>query len=171
MRLLAWLLPLIILSGCGWHLRGVTPFPAEYRVLYLESQAGVNFDRQIKMQLEFNNVLLTERANDALAVLSIKELDIEKRTLSLTSNGQIAEFELNGRLTATLKRNDRDAEVVLEVQGRRRVSNDINNVLGTAAAEKQQRSELDKNLANKLMLRLQRLKYDQESQPLAENEE
>lgn len=170
MRLLAWLLPLTLIAGCGWHLRGVIPFPPEYRVLYLESQAGITFDRQLKMQLEFNNVLLTERASDAQAVLNIKELDIEKRTLSLTSNGQIAEFELNGRLTATLKRNDRDAEVLIEVQGRRRVSNDINNVLGTAAAEKQQRLELDKNLANKLMLRLQRLKYDQESQPLAESE-
>ncbi len=168
MRLLAWLLSISILSGCGWHLRGVIPFPTEYKVLYLNSQASNSFNRQLTMQLEFNDVLLTDEASDAQAILSIKGLDIERRTLSLTSSGQVAEFELNGRLTATLKRNDRDSHVVVEVQSRRRVSNDINNVLGTATAEKQQLSELEKSLVNKLMLRLQRLNYDQESQSSAE---
>lgn len=168
MRLLVWLLPFILISGCGFHLRGVTPFPAEYKILYLDSQASHGFNRQLIMQLGFNNVLLTEDPSDAQAILSIKELDLEKRTLSLTSNGQIAEFELNGRLTAKLKRNDRDSHVLVEVQSRQRVSNDINNVLGTASAEKQQLAELEKNLVYKLMLRLQRLKYDLESQPVAE---
>ncbi len=168
MRLLAWLLSIVMLSGCGWHLRGVIPFPAEYKVLYLNSQASNSFNRQLTMQLEFNDVLLTENPGDAQAILNIKDLDVERRTLSLTSSGQVAEFELNGRLTATLKRNDRDADVVIEVQSRRRVTNDINNVLGTATAEKQQLSELEKSLVNKLMLRLQRLKYDQESQPAGE---
>lgn len=169
MRLLAWLLPIVILSGCGWHLRGVIPFPAEYKVLYLNSQASNSFNRQLTMQLEFNDVLLTDNSGDAQAVLNIQELDIERRTLSLTSSGQIAEFELNGRLTATLKRNDRDSHVQVEVKSRRRVNNDVNNVLGTATAEKQQLAELEKSLANKLMLRLQRLNYDDESQPVAEN--
>ncbi len=168
MRLLSLLLSISILSGCGWHLRGVIPFPTEYKVLYLNSQASNSFNRQLTMQLEFNDVLLTDEASDAQAILSIKGLDIERRTLSLTSSGQVAEFELNGRLTATLKRNDRDSHVVVEVQSRRRVSNDINNVLGTATAEKQQLSELEKSLVNKLMLRLQRLNYDQESQSSAE---
>lgn len=97
MRLLAWLLPIVILSGCGWHLRGVIPFPPEYKVLYLNSQVSNSFNRQLTMQLEFNNVLLTEDSSDAQAILNIKELDVEKRTLSLTSSGQVAEFELNGR--------------------------------------------------------------------------
>lgn len=171
MRIWVWLLSLVLLSSCGWHLRGVIPFPPEYKVLYLESQATQNFNRQLRMQLEFNNVVLSQAPDDAQAILKIEALEVEKRTLSLTSSGQVAEFELNGRLTASLKRNDRDSQVPVEVKSRRRVSNDVNNVLGTAAAEKQQRSELEKNLVNKLMLRLQRLKYDQESQPVAEKEQ
>lgn len=169
MRKLAWLLPFILLASCGWHLRGVISFPPEYKVLYLNSQASPSFNRQLTMQLEFNGVLLTEDPADAQAVLSIQELDLEKRTLSLTSAGQIAEFELNGRLTAMLQRNDRDKHVLVEVNSRRRVTNDINNVLGTATAEKQQLAELEKNLAGKLMLRLQRLNYDKESQLSAES--
>src|SRR5690554_8056650 len=169
MRLLAWLLSIVMLSGCGWHLRGVIPFPTEYKVLYLNSQASPSINRQLTMQLEFNGVLLTEDPADAQAVLSIQELDLEKRTLSLTSAGQIAEFELNGRLTAMLQRNDRDKHVLVEVNSRRRVTNDINNVLGTATAEKQQLAELEKNLVGKLMLRLQRLNYDKESQLSAES--
>ena len=68
-----------------------------------------------------------------------------------------------------LQRNDRDKHVLVEVNSRRRVTNDINNVLGTATAEKQQLAELEKNLAGKLMLRLQRLNYDKESQLSAES--
>ena len=29
---------LLLLTACGWHLRGVTPLPAEYKVMYVEGQ-------------------------------------------------------------------------------------------------------------------------------------
>lgn len=159
------LLTFLLLSACGWQLRGVTPLPPEYRVLYLQSQASANFNRQLKLQLEFNKVLLTKEAVDAQATLTISPLEIERRTLSLTSNGQIAEFELNGLLTATLKRNDRDSDVTITLKGRRHLRNDINNVTGTANAEKQLLVDLEKDLVSKLLMRLQHLDYDQENPP------
>ena len=169
MRLkISLLLSFLLLSACGWHLRGVTPLPPEYRVLFLQSQATPNFNRQLNAQLEFNNVLLTKESADAQAVLSIAPLEVDKRTLALTSNGQVAEFELNGLLTATLKRNDRDSEVVITLKGRRHLRNDINNVTGTANIEKQMLAELERELISKLLNRLQRLDYDLESQPNTE---
>ena len=163
MRIVAWILTVTLLAGCGWHLRGVMPLPAEYRVLHLQSQAGNSFDQQLRLQLQFNDVVLTDDAAAAQAVLSISELEIERRTLSVSSSGQVAEYELNGRLEARLQRNDRDGHVLIELRGRRYLTNDINNVTGTANSERLQRTELEKDLVRQLLRRLQRLNYDAEA--------
>ena len=148
---------LILLSACGWHLRGVTPLPPEYRVMYLQSQASNSFNQQLKLQLEFNDVVLTASAEDAPAILRIEPVDIERRTLSVSSSGQVGEFELNGRLTAHILHIGRDTDVEIELKARRTLTNDVNNVVGTASAETQQRAELERELVNKLLRRLQSL--------------
>lgn len=148
---------LILLTACGWHLRGVTPLPPEYRVMYLQSQASNSFNQQLKLQLEFNDVVLTASAEDAPAILRIEPVDIERRTLSVSSSGQVGEFELNGRLTAHILHIGRDTDVEIELKARRTLTNDVNNVVGTASAETQQRAELERELVNKLLRRLQSL--------------
>lgn len=157
MRPLAWILTLSLLSACGWHLRGVTPLPPEYRVMYLQSQASNSFNQQLKLQLEFNDVVLTASAVDAPAILRIEPVDIERRTLSVSSSGQVGEFELNGRLTAHILHIGRDTDVEIELKARRTLTNDVNNVVGTASAEAQQRADLERELVNKLLRRLQSL--------------
>lgn len=172
MRLkISLLLTVLLLNACGWHLRGVTPLPAEYRVLYMQSQAGASFDRQMQLQLEFNHVVLTKDSADAQATLSIAPLEIEQRALSLASSGKVAEFEINGRLLATLRRYGSDREVHIELRARRRLSNDINNVQGTANAATRQISELEKDLVGKLLRRLQRIDYQKDSQPIEDQED
>jgi len=160
MRLIVWTLMISMLTACGWHLRGVTPLPKEYRVLFLQSQASNSFNQQLKLQLEFNNVLLTEMAADAPAILQIEPAEIEKRTLSVTSSGQVAEYELNGRLDARLLHIERNSELPINIKSRRRLTNDINNVVGTAGEEARQRKELEKDLVRKLMRRLQKAQAD-----------
>lgn len=160
MRLIVWMLMLPLLTACGWHLRGVTPLPKEYRVLHLQSQAGNYFNQQLRLQLTFNNVLLTEMAEDAPAILQVDAVDIEKRTLSVTSSGQVAEYELNGRVNARLLHIERNSEFPIQIKSRRRLNNDINNVVGTASEETKQRNELEKDLVGKLMRYLQKAKAD-----------
>lgn len=150
----------MLISACGWHLRGVAPLPPEFRVLFLESAAGNTFNQQLRLQLEFNKVLLTQSAEDAQATLTIKPLEIEKRTLALTTDGKIAEFEINAILTALLQRSGSDDEIQLEIKGRRHLRNDVNNSTATANAEKFLMSELEKDLVSKLMRRLQRLAHE-----------
>ncbi len=164
MRIVAWILTVTLLAGCGWHLRGVTPLPPEYRVLHLQSQASNSFNQQLRLQLEFNDVVLADEADAAQAVLTIGALEIERRTLSINSSGQIGEYELNGRLEARLQRNDRDGFVLIELRGRRYLSNDVSNVVGTANSEQQQRADLESDMVRQLLRRLQRLDYDSNMQ-------
>ncbi len=160
MRLIIWTLMLSMLTACGWHLRGVTPLPKEYRILFLQSQASSRFNQQLKLQLEFNNVLLTDMAADAPAILQVDPVEIDKRTLSVTSSGQVAEYELNGRLSARLLHVERNSELPIQIKSRRRLTNDINNVVGTASEESSQIKELEKDMVRKLMRRLQRAQAD-----------
>ena len=157
MRHLILACTLILLTACGWHLRGVMPVPEQFKVLYLQSQAGKSFDRQLKLQLEFNGVTLASSAEDTMAVLQIDPIEIDKRTLSVASTGQVAEYELNGRLTARLLRAATDEEHLIELKSRRLLTNDINNVVGTSSGEAQQKADMERELVRKLLRQLQAL--------------
>lgn len=156
MRLLIAVLLTLSLANCGWHLRGVMPLPEDYQVLFLNSSAGSQFDQQLKLQLQFNKVQLVDQAANAPAQLHIQPLLIERRTLSVASTGQVSEYELNARLNARLLHANNDTDLSIEVKARRLFRNDINNIIGTAGEEQKQRSELEKELARKLLRRLQK---------------
>lgn len=164
MRHLIIILSLTLITSCGWHLRGVMPIPEQFKVLYLQSQAGNSFNRQLKLQLEFNGVTLASTAEDTMAVLQIDPLEIDKRTLSVASTGQVAEYELNGRLTARLLRAATDEEHLIELKARRLLTNDINNVVGTSSGEAQQKADMERELVRKLLRQLQAIE-NQGSQP------
>jgi LPS-assembly lipoprotein len=155
MRLSLIWLAVITLSACGWHLRGISPIPDGYRILYLQGSGNTGFDQALNQQLQFNGVVLTEHAVDAPAQLVIQSYEIERRTLSLSTNGQVAEYELNGRLSALLSRPENGINTEILVRSRRTLSNDVNNVVATANEERQQRSAIEKDLASKLLRRLQ----------------
>jgi len=159
MRFFAAITLTLLISACGWHLRGITPLPAEMKVLHLQSQAGTAFNQSLKLQLEFNGVFLTENAADAPSILQIDAVDIERRPLSISSNGRVSEYELNGRLNARLLRPLQESEVQYELKARRRYTNDINNVTGTANEAREQRKALEQDLVSKLLRRLQKTQF------------
>lgn len=156
MRLIVWTLTLSLLAGCGWHLRGVTPLPDGYRIL---SIAGGNAQirNAISEQLEFNGAIITASAVDAPVQLTIEDYDVEKRTLSINTNGQVAEYELNARLSVTLVRQLNGEQQSFEVSARRTLSNNVNNVVATQQEETQTRNDLTTDLITRFIRRLQSL--------------
>ena len=158
---LIWL-AVITLSACGWHLRGITPIPDGYRILHVQGSGNAGFDQALNQQLQFNGVVLTEHAVDAPAQLVIQSYEIERRTLSVSTNGQVAEFELNGRLTAVVSRPEEGINTEVLVRSRRTLTNDVNNIVATANEERQQRSAIEKDLASKLLRRLQGISADKD---------
>lgn len=145
----------LILSGCGWQLRGNTELSPALQVMHLHSQAGARFDQQLRLQLQLSGVLLTTSASDAPIQLLVAAPEIERRELSVGSNGQVSEYELNGRLNATLVGHSNDRRIEYQLEARRIFANDINNVTGTNNTERAQRQALVEDLASQLMRRLQ----------------
>lgn len=167
MRLLIIVSLFCVITACGWQLRGVTPLPPELQVLHLNSKASQSFNQQLRLQLEFNNVLLVNQADDAPSQLWIDELLVERRALAIASNGRVSEYELNARLSARLLRPDTDQEIALLLPARRTYRNDIDNVVGTANEERVQRQALEQDLIGKLMRRLQAVQFGQPNSSLA----
>ena len=143
------------LYGCGWHLRGVTPLPADIQVMTLQSQASERFNQRLKQQLAFNGVVFPETAS-ATVRLQVSPIKVERTVLSVNSLGQAAEYELNATLTARLIHLEKDIDTGWEIDGRRIFTNDVNNVVATASEEKTQLQELENDLIRKLMRRLQK---------------
>ena len=158
LRLLSTTAVLLLLTACGWHLRGVMSVPDEYRVMYIEGQQQTTLYSTLVRQLEFNKVLVTETLEDAPVLMLLEEYEIEKRTLAVDSNGRVSEYELNGLLLATLERHLTGEKIEIEVTSRRTLANDVNNVVATETEEAQVRSQIDADLVNKLLRRLQSLK-------------
>lgn len=128
--------------------------------MHLQSQAGTRFNQYLRLQLGYSGVLLTQSASDAPVQLQVATPVVERRELSVGADGQVSEYELNGRLSARLLRPGQDSEVVYELEARRVFANDINNVTGTANTEREQHQALRQDLASQLLRRLQFTQLD-----------
>jgi LPS-assembly lipoprotein len=145
----------LITSACGWQLRGVVVLPTSVQVMTLESQASNRFNQRLRQQLLFNGVTFPEDASEQVR-LQIEPIKIERLTLSVSSTGQAAEYELNAELNARLIDLENDIDISWNISGRRTFNNDVDSVIGTASEEKIQRQEIEDDLIRKLMIRLQK---------------
>ena len=69
----------------------------------------------------------------------------------------MAEYELNALLSASVVRQFDDEKQSFEVNARRTLSNDVNNVVATQQEETQTREDLKTDLITRLIRRLQSL--------------
>ncbi|WP_348733398.1 LPS assembly lipoprotein LptE [Rheinheimera texasensis] len=96
LRLSALLLPLLLsllLSGCGFQLRGSLPLE-KYPAVYLQGDKHSELLQQLGAQLERNQVKLLDSSDAKSAIFVLDSDSLQRRTLSLFPNGQVAEYEL-----------------------------------------------------------------------------
>ncbi len=96
LRLPALLLPLLLsllLSGCGFQLRGSLPLE-KYPAVYLQGDKHSELLQQLGTQLERNQVKLLDSSDAQAAIFVLDSDSLQRRTLSLFPNGQVAEYEL-----------------------------------------------------------------------------
>ena len=86
---------LLLLSGCGFKLKGQYYLPESLKTLYVSSEQKFNpLLKQVKARLKQNQVNVIERYQQNAAELKLLPESFQRRTLSLFPNGQIAEYEL-----------------------------------------------------------------------------
>lgn len=83
----------LLLTACGFHMRGVgdaLPFES----MYVQDSGAPTIARDLKRALSSSGIKITSRAEDAQASLELMSERNTKNILSLSGGGKVREYEL-----------------------------------------------------------------------------
>ncbi|MFT6903126.1 MAG: LPS-assembly lipoprotein [Colwellia sp.] len=94
-KILSFSIVLMMLNGCGFQLRGNYLLAPELQTIVFSSvdQYG-ELTRLVKQHLSINDVTLVRQSEKAIPQMRILQDNLDRRTLSVFPNGQVAEYEL-----------------------------------------------------------------------------
>jgi len=93
--ILVALLTTSLLTACGFQLRGDYLLDDDLQTMYLSSSdVHGELTRLVKLSLTRNQVKVLKHSQKDIPELRILSDKLDRRTLSLFSNGQVAEYEL-----------------------------------------------------------------------------
>ncbi|TAK62548.1 LPS assembly lipoprotein LptE [Methylobacter sp.] len=87
----------LLLSACGYHLRGALELPANMKNVYVEGGSGL-LHQQFGQIMKTSSAQLVSSRKGAGIVIKILNEDFNRRVLSLGAAGKTNEFELVYRL-------------------------------------------------------------------------
>ena len=143
---------ILLVSGCGFQLRGTVDIPQEWLALHLVT-ASPNGELSKGVRSSFaNNGVQWLEAGDANYVLHLGDEKFEQRNLSIGANARAAEFELT--LSTTLRVLDGKGAEVLpqsDVLVHKIMTHDPSNVTGKVEESNLLRREMRQELVQQLM--------------------
>ena len=147
-----------MLAGCGFHLRGNVSLPENMQNLYIDGVASYSsFAVELRRSLRGNGVNVVEDISSAQAIIKLSNLRFDRRVLTVAGNtGKVREYELFYGTQVTVV--GRDGKVLLPSKQFRQVRDyifDENDVLGKSSEEGQLRSEMQSDLVQQILRRLQ----------------
>lgn len=86
----------LLLSACGYHLRGAMELPAGLKNVYLEG-GSPQLREQFNRAMQISSVALASSPETAGMIVKIFNEDNQRRVLSLSSGGVANNFELSYR--------------------------------------------------------------------------
>jgi len=86
----------LLLTACGYHLRGAMELPAGLKNIYLEG-GSAELREQFKRAMEISSVPLASSPETAGIIIKIFDEDSQSNVLSLGSGGTANDFELGYR--------------------------------------------------------------------------
>ena len=152
------LLTALLLSACGFHLRGQTGMPFEK--LYIEAgNPGSTFVSELRRELVDNKVKLVSTADQAEVVLNIATETVDRQILTLGGDGRVNEFRLN--YLVSLRAYDlkqQDWIPAEEIRMRRDFSYDDTKILAKEAEEALLLQSMRTDMVQLIVRRLSRAK-------------
>lgn len=168
MRSTLLLILVLLLSACGFHLRGYNQNGTEYnfRTLYLKTASETPFTSELRINLELTKVTLATSPAEADLVLDIVSESTDKQIIALSGAGQVREFQLRYKVSLRAydsKQNDwlNADEILLQ----RSLTFDDSQILAKEQEEAMLLQEMRSDAVQQVLRRLARAK------PHAENGE
>ncbi len=152
------LLLTLLLSACGFHLRGQQGMP--FASLYIDSaNPGTPFITELRRDLESSRVKLAGTAGEAEVVLNIVSESPEKQILTLGGSGRVNEFQLRYRVSLRAYDNQqRDWIAAEEMSLRRDYVYDDTKILAKEAEETMLYQSMRTDMVQQIIRRLSHAK-------------
>lgn len=90
---LAISLLLLLMSGCGFQLRGQAELPEDLERVYVQSDASIVLTRHLRRALMSSGAQLVSDINKATAVLIVENEDQQRSVLSVSETARVREYE------------------------------------------------------------------------------
>lgn len=159
MKLLFRLSPLLLLllSACGFHMRGAVDLPAVMQSTYIESQFPFDdMTRIIKQELRASKVNVVPQQEAATAVLKLISHRSSRRVLSVGSSGRATEYELFEEITFALQgAQGKDYVLPQTLHMTRDFVFDESQLLGKVEEAEDIHEQLQHALARRILTRIQ----------------
>ena len=146
----------LVLSGCGFQLRGASSVPAAIQPLAFECARSVpeRLCRAVENQLELGEVR-TASADSATAILRLSGFRQERRANAVTARGAAAEYTLSQSLGVEVITGDQIPLLATErVSSSETYRYDETNVLAKRQEEETLQMDLADRLAQQILFRL-----------------
>ena len=99
-RIILTTLAFVLLSACGFHLRGQSAFALPFQSIYIQSASDYTpFVGEMKRALQAAGVQLADTPDQAQLILHIVSETTDKQILSLSGAGRVREFQLRFSLS------------------------------------------------------------------------
>jgi len=153
----ALLMTTLLLSACGFHLRGQVSMPFE--TIYLQTaNPNTPLIRELRRNLEARQVKMVNAAEQAELVLNIVSEIPDKQVLSLGGDGRVNEFRLFYRVSLRAYDHQMDWIPAEEIALRRDYSYDDTKVQAKEAEETLLYQSMRSDMVQQIMRRLSRAK-------------
>ena len=149
----------VMLSACGFQLRGTGN--SELTIKELDLKARDTYGAtvtQLRQALENSGVSVQSGAPYKLLLVSEKE---SQRSLSYSSGGRSAEYELSNVLSYQISTHDNLLLLEDKLQVQKVYLHDGNNLTGSDQESAETRKEMRRDLVQRMILRLQLLTPEQ----------
>lgn len=149
----------LLLSSCGYSLRGSDVLSSKFDSVLLNSQqANSEFSRLLRRSLEIADVAVTSANSDSVdeqqLVLDIGNEQIISRPVSVNPRARAAQYELRLSVVISLRRSGEQLISPETLSVERSYFEDIENIAGTQEEVEIISSEMRRELVNQLMRRL-----------------
>lgn len=148
------LLTLTLLNGCGFQLRSTYLVPEAYKTVYLQSDSPYSeLTRAVKQRFKAGQVTTLNSPQQGVARVQLSKDELERKTLSLFADGQVAEYRLFYSATARVFKTD-GVSVTITLQAQRDYLDDPNQALAKSREMDMLLHEMRVEIADQLLRKL-----------------
>jgi LPS-assembly lipoprotein len=146
---------LLLLSACGFHLRGNLPDQVQLPPTYLAGNDGP-LKQELRHYLAIAGSPVVDNEKGAQLVIDLLKEDVQRRVLSVDSSGRVNEYEVDYAATYSVKRTDGKTVIAPETLDQQRsYTFDQSEVLAKDQEQERLVQDMRGDAVRRMMLRLQ----------------